>query len=144
MKLFTEVRNSKGKLFFRLLFDDEKRIIQTLWMGYLQLDDIKRGTGKIINFLSENEGHYFGHINDVSGMKKLWSAKKDKFGGIFVPKIRELGISFQAEIKTHGQMQESADNHYPLINIGDADYNIFKTKDDAVLWLMGQNHLHLV
>jgi len=144
MKLFTEVRNSKGKVFFRLLFDEEKRIIETLWLGYQQLDDIKRGTGKVINFLSQNEGKYFGHINDVTGMKKLWSPKKDKFGGIFVPKIRELGINFQAEVKTHEQMLESTDNHYPLINIGNAEYNIFKTNEDALLWLMGQNHLYLI
>jgi hypothetical protein len=144
MKLYTEVRNSKGKVNFRLLFDEEKRIIQTLWLGYQQMDDIKRGAGKIINFLNENPNIYFGQINDVSGLKKLWSAKEDKFGGVFVPKIRELGITYQAEVKTHAQMLESADNHYPLINIGSIDYNIFKTYEDAMLWLMGQNHLHLV
>lgn len=144
MKLYTEIRNSKGKVSFRLLFDEDKRVIQTLWLGYQQMDDIKRGAGKIINFLNENQGAYFGHINDVTGLKRLWSAKQDKFGGIFVPKIRELGISFQAEIKTHQQLEESADNHYPLLNVGNINYNIFKTYEDALTWLMGQNHLHLV
>ncbi|MEM1138004.1 MAG: hypothetical protein AAGI07_19375, partial [Bacteroidota bacterium] len=124
--------------------DKEKRIFQTLWLGYQQMDDIKRGAAKIINFLRENPSHYFGHINDISELKKMWSPKEDRFGGVFVPKIRELGISYQAEIKTDEQMVASPENHYPLINIGSIEYNIFKTKEDAVLWLMGQNHLHLV
>ncbi|UZR94517.1 hypothetical protein [Chondrinema litorale] len=144
MKLYTEVRNNKGKVNFRLLFNEDKKIIQTIWLGYQQMDDIKRGVAKIINFLNENPDHYYGHINDVSGLKKLWSAKKDKFGGVFVPNIRALGITYQAEIKSDEQLLESPDNHYPLINIGDIGYNIFKTVDDAMLWLIGQNQLHLV
>ncbi|MBX2841024.1 MAG: hypothetical protein KTR26_04595 [Flammeovirgaceae bacterium] len=143
-KLYTESRNHKGKVHFRLSYDDDRRIFYATWIGYQQMDDIKRGATKIINFLKQDPGKYISFINDLTDMKKMWANANDKLGGFFVPKIAEQGVKYQAEIKTDEQLLSSANNHFPLINAGNTEVNIFKDEEDALMWLISKNELIVV
>jgi hypothetical protein len=130
---FKELKNSFGKVYLTIHYNDARRWIYNEWQGLLSLENVKEGATEVLKLLQEKECSLL--LNDNRQIIGSWSHSNDWIANEWIPAAIDVGLKRFAHIVSPG-IFGAASAVEMQHRVGDKfEMRLFQDIDAAESWL---------
>ncbi len=127
-----ELTNIFGNVFLRIKVDPENKWVHNDWIGYLTMDNVKKGAMAYLEVVMESGLKCV--LNDNSKVLGSWDHSMEWVSSEWVPLAAKAGIRHFAFIVSQDSMTESSVKAFEQM-IKTFEVKVFHDEDKAVEWL---------
>ncbi|QXV64271.1 PAS domain S-box protein [Mucilaginibacter sp. 21P] len=119
--------------FIEVRYNEEKGWLETEWLGYQNLESVKKGCMAILEMVKAAK--YTQILNDNTLVRGNWSEAADWGASFWFPALREAGLKQFAWIYSPSAFSRLAADRSVQTDLGDFQTHFFTDKESAEEWL---------
>lgn len=121
--------------FCHISYDKVNGIVITKWIGFLKMEDLKKGIGVMLDCVKNNKVKY--NLSDQTEMKVLSNDVQQYLVGEVFPELDRLGLRRLAVCVGEDIFAQMAVNNVNAkLTMGNVAINTFNSKDKCYNWLL--------
>jgi len=121
-----------------ITFDKSKNILQAKWIGFLKIEDTKKGCAFMTKFINEN--FVKSHLSDHRSLRVLSKEVQDYLTTKWFPEVEKVGLKRVGAVvaedvfaaATVGKVNKAG-------QIGNLKIDMFNSESECVKWLSFNN-----
>jgi hypothetical protein len=120
--------------FVEISFDEKNQIIKAKWMGFLKIDEVKKGCSEMTKFISDN--HITKHISNHIHLKVLSKEVQNYLTGEWFPETQAFGLRKVGVIVSEDVFAQATVNTVNMKSQRDQlQFNTFDQEVKCIEWL---------
>ncbi|MFC6998362.1 hypothetical protein [Rufibacter roseus] len=129
-----EATNSFGRTFYKVEYNQNLDIIDTLWYGYASQMDLKKACDIGLEILEKSNCLY--KLNDNTTFTGPWADAVAWLEKDWLPRAMQAGLKFLAHVAHRNSFGEEAGEVMKVSKIGqELQVGIFTSRTEALSWL---------
>lgn len=112
---------------------DEANVIKARWIGFLKLDQVKKGCDVISGYIKDNK--LKGHISDHRSLKILSKEVQEYLGAVWFPEVERLGLTKIAVLVSDDVFAKATVDKVNETAVGNLAIHTFNAEKDCNDWL---------
>lgn len=122
--------------FCEITYDEANKILVAKWIGFLKLEDVKKGCNVISDFAKKNQ--LSKHLSDQTQLKVLSKEVQEYLVSEFFPVIGNHGVKKVAVLVSDDIFAKATVdnvNSSTATKVGKITFKTFNAKSDCINWL---------